>query len=651
LPNRTPPEEMQPVELGRVALRASEQRFRLLVESVSDYAIFMLEPDGKVATWNAGAERIKGYTADEIIGEHFSKFYPPEDTWKCAVELATARDVGRFEEEGWRLRKDGTRFWANVVITALREESGELVGYTKVTRDLTERKIAEQRERLSEERFRLLVESVKDYAIFMLDADGYVKTWNVGAERIKGYRSTEIIGQHFSKFYPREPDPQQRCAAELVMATSEGRFEEEGWRVRKDGSQFWANVIITALRDERGELVGFAKVTRDLTERRRAEQERVRLAKAEEANRTKDEFLATVSHELRTPLNAILGWSVLLAERVTDPSIAKPLATVRRNAEAQARLIDDVLDMSRIVTGKLRLERRANDLAGVVRDAIEVVRPAADAKSVRLESEGVEREVPIFGDSTRLQQVVWNLLTNAVKFTPTGRTVRVRVATEAKNIRVDVTDEGAGIAPDFLPHVFEPFKQADSSPTRKHGGLGLGLAIVRHIVELHGGEVRVSSPGLGHGTTFTVILPAPVSDGVGGLVTGTAESWRLDRVNILLVEDDEDARIVCEQALTMAGAEVRAVASVEEAKRAVLERLPDILVSDIGMPGEDGYELLTWMRGLDIERARALPALAVTAYTQPSDRMRARAVGFDDHLGKPFDPNDLVRRIHKLVRR
>jgi PAS domain S-box-containing protein len=642
---------MRPVRATGQNLRGSEQRFRLLVESLVDYAIFMLDPDGYVETWNAGAERMKGYSPDEIIGRHFSEFYPPADKWKCAVELETAREVGHFEEEGWRLRKDGTRFWANVVITALRDDTGELVGYAKVTRDLTDRKLAEERMLLSEERFRLLIESVKDYAIFMLDPTGHVQTWNVGAERIKGYRATEIVGQHFSKFYPPEPDPIERCRWELEVAVKDGRFEEEGWRIRKDGSQFWANVVITALRDDSGKLVGFAKVTRDLTERRKAEQERVRLAKAEEANRTKDEFLATVSHELRTPLNAILGWAVLLGERTTDPAIAKPLATMRRNAEAQARLIDDVLDMSRIVTGKLRLDRRACDVSAVVRDALEVVRPSAEAKGVLLECIGCDREVPLFGDPTRLQQVVWNLLTNAVKFTPRDKTVRVYVDHRGETIAIKVVDEGVGIEPTFLPHVFEPFKQADSSPTRKHGGLGLGLAIVRHIVEVHGGEVAVTSEGLGKGTAFTVSLPALHSHLGAGSHAPPTQVWRLDGVDVLLVEDDEDARGVAEHTLRLAGARVRTASSVPEARVHVSERLPDILVSDIGMPGEDGYELLAWVRGLDAERARSLPALAVTAYAQKQDRSRAHAAGFDDHLSKPFDPNDLVRHVHKLVRR
>ncbi len=254
-----------------------DARFRLLVEQITDYAIFLLDPSGHVMTWNAGAERFKGYTADEIVGKHFSTFYRPEDRWKCAPELDVARSEGRVEDESWRVRKDGALFWANVVITCLRDDSGEIVGFAKVTRDLTERRASEETLRRSEERFRLLVETVKDYAIFMLDPQGRVATWNVGAQRIKGYDASEIVGQHFSRFYPEEDVRGGKCELELEGAARDGRFEDEGWRIRKDGSRFWANVVITALRERNGELVGFAKVTRDLTERRAAEQERLRL--------------------------------------------------------------------------------------------------------------------------------------------------------------------------------------------------------------------------------------------------------------------------------------------------------------------------------------------------------------------------------------
>src|SRR4051812_25535496 len=280
-----------PADAGRLPPPVPPERFRLLVEQVTEYAIFMLDPTGHVLTWNAGAERIKGYRPDEIIGRHFSTFYRPEDVWKCAMELDVATRHGRAEDEGLRVRKDGTLFWASVVITCLRGEQGQIVGFAKVTRDLTERKRAEEALRESDERFRLLVENVKDYAIFIVDPSGRVATWNIGAERIKGYAAAEIIGQHFSRFYPEAEVRAGKCERELETAERDGRFEDEGYRVRKDGTQFWANVVITPLRDGSGKLVGFAKVTRDLTERRAAEEERLRLGQiARERVRALTEF-------------------------------------------------------------------------------------------------------------------------------------------------------------------------------------------------------------------------------------------------------------------------------------------------------------------------------------------------------------------------
>ncbi|HEU4558962.1 MAG TPA: PAS domain S-box protein, partial [Longimicrobium sp.] len=292
--------------------------YQLLVESVQDYAIFALDPTGHVLNWNAGAERIKGFTAADIVGRHFSTFYPPDDaTWKPAWELEVATREGRVEDEGWRLRKDGTRFWANVVITALRDESGALVGFAKVTRDLTQRRATEESLRASEERFRLLVHSVKDYAIFMLDPSGIVSSWNEGAQRIKGYTAQEIIGRHFSTFYPAEDIAAGKTAWIIETAIRDGSVEDEGWRLRKDGTRFWADVVITAVRNPAGELLGFTKVTRDLTERREAEARALesarRAAEAEAANQAKAGFLAAMSHELRTPLNAIGGYTELLA--------------------------------------------------------------------------------------------------------------------------------------------------------------------------------------------------------------------------------------------------------------------------------------------------------------------------------------------------
>jgi len=312
-----------------------EARFRLMVESVRDYAIFMLDPNGHVQTWNAGAERFKGYRADEIIGRHFSTFYLPESLARNIPEqeLAEASRVGSFEDEGWRVRKDGSRFWANVVITALRDTDGNLLGFAKITRDLTQRRHHEETLRQSEERFRLLVQGVSDYAIFMLDVNGNVATWNDGARRIKGYDADEIIGKHFSTFYPSDAIESGWPEHELQVAAQRGSFVDEGWRLRKDGTRFWASVTITALRDE-ARLVGFAKLTRDLTERKRTEAmevasqqrdeildaERSARMSAQRAARIKDEFLATLSHELRTPLSAILGWTQILMKRDAAPA-------------------------------------------------------------------------------------------------------------------------------------------------------------------------------------------------------------------------------------------------------------------------------------------------------------------------------------------
>ncbi|MEO8551487.1 MAG: PAS domain S-box protein, partial [Kofleriaceae bacterium] len=281
-----------------------DELFRLLVSSVRDYAIFMLDPKGTIATWNPGAARFKGYTADEIIGRHFSVFYPEVDVQagKCEMELEGAIRDGRFEDEGWRVRKDGSQFWANVVITAVHDESGRLVGFAKVTRDLTERRRAEEELVFAAERSRLMIDSVRDYAIIMLDPQGTITSWNTGAERIKGYTAEEIIGSHFSRFYPPEDIAAGKCEMELEVAAREGRFEDESWRLRKDGSKFWANVVISAVRDADDRLLGFAKVTRDLSERKRNEEERAARLAAEQANRTKDEFLAMLGHELRNPL-------------------------------------------------------------------------------------------------------------------------------------------------------------------------------------------------------------------------------------------------------------------------------------------------------------------------------------------------------------
>jgi PAS domain S-box-containing protein len=656
-------------------LRQSEERFRLLVESVKDYAIFMLSPEGRVLTWNAGAERIKGYRAAEIIGEHFSRFYPPETGRDFpAHELRVAAAEGRFEDEGWRVRKDGSRFWANVVITALQRPDGRLIGFGKVTRDLTERRAHEERLRHSEERFRLLVEGVSDYAIFMLDVNGMIATWNNGAARIKGYTADEIIGQHFSRFYPREALDSGWPEHELRVATAEGRFVDEGWRIRKDGSKFWAHVTITALRDETGRLRGFAKLTRDLTERKRTEAleasgaereallegERNARMMAQRTARMKDEFLATLSHELRTPLNAILGWTQLLRARKTpEPAeFTRAMEVIERNARAQVRLIDDLLDLSRIMAGRFRLDVQQVSLADIVRGALDSIEPAAQAKGLRLESVLDPRSVIVSGDPARLQQVFWNLLSNAVKFTPKGGRIQALLQRVNSHIEFSVSDTGIGISENFLPHVFERFSQQDGSTHRQYGGLGLGLAISKQLVDMHGGSIQAKSMGEGQGATFVVTLPLIIlgkeSGGAGrmhptaGELTEAVPVPKLDGVRALVVDDEADALELIRHVLENQGAHVTTLRSGEEALRWLESHTPDVLISDIGMPGMDGYQFLRRVRAAE-PKSRRIPALALTAFARPDDRKHAVLAGYHAHLAKPFDMAELAIVVAGLV--
>jgi PAS domain S-box-containing protein len=492
-------------------LRESEERFRLLIESVADYAIFMLDPEGVVTSWNNGAQRINGYRAEEIIGQHFSRFYTEEDVraGKCDLELRVAAQTGRFEDEGWRIRKDGTHIWANVIITALRDPKTQtLIGFAKVTRDLTERRSAEEALRRSEERFRLIVETVGDYAIFMLDPKGVVSTWNRGAERINGYRAEEIIGQHFSRFYPEEDVRAGKCDMELRVATETGRFEDEGWRIRKDATRIWANVIITALRDPKTQkLIGFVKVTRDLTERKNAEEQRVELARAREAVRLRDEFISIASHELRTPLSTLRiqsdGIARALRKGGLEPDrLVGKVEMVRAQVTRLERLVTSLLDVSRIEVGRLVLDTKEMDLAELVRDTVHDLGDELERAGCTLT---VDASHPIIGvwDRNRLDQVLTNLLTNAAKYGG-GKPIEVTLESDDERARFSVRDRGIGIDPEHHQRIFERFERAVDN---KHfGGIGLGLWLSNQIVQLHGGQIHVDSQ-LGAGSTFTVELP------------------------------------------------------------------------------------------------------------------------------------------------
>jgi len=429
-----------------------EERLSLLVDGVHDFAILSLDVDGRVTSWNSGAEHLKGYRADEILGQHFSVFYSPEDRAEGLpeAELVTAIADGRFETEGWRVRKDGTTFWADVVITPLYDDQQQHRGYGKVTRDITQRRATDEALRDSEERFRLLVDRVRDYAILSLDVDGRVTSWNSGAEHLKGYRADEILGQHFSVFYSPEDQAAGMPEAELVAAIADGRFEAEGWRVRKDGTTFWADVVITPLYDDQQRHRGYGKVTRDITE---AHERRLQLQRAavdladvnetlrrqatelaeatdwaqkatvaaEAASLAKSTFLATMSHEIRTPMNAVIGMTGLLLDTDLDPVQRDFTETIRSGGDALLAVINDILDYSKIEAGALDLESAPFDVRVLVEGALELIAGDADAKHLDVLADiDVDCPPTLVGDETRVRQVLVNLLSNAVKFTSTG---------------------------------------------------------------------------------------------------------------------------------------------------------------------------------------------------------------------------------------
>jgi PAS domain S-box-containing protein len=619
------------------------ETFRLLVTSIRDYAIFLLDADGRIASWNAGAAALYGYRAEEVTGEHFARFYPEETqrrSWP-QHELQRAAAEGRFEDEGWRVRKDGTYFWANTVITALREASGEFRGFAKVTRDLTERRQHELELQHSEERFRSLVEEVSDYAIFTLDLDGKVISWNAGARQIKGYEPDEIIGSHFSRFYTREAIQRGWPQHELEVVNKHGRFEDEGWRVRKDGSHFWASVVITGLRDASGSVIGYSKITRDLTERHKRE---AALTRSEERLRKHGEtlrdtvqrmrdFIAMASHELGNSLTPIHLAASLMAKDGLDPSTENLRQTIDRHSAILNRIVEDLKDLNRIERGQFSIEREPVVLADVLSDAIEASRPLIEARAHALQVQLPKEPIALLGDAVRLTEVFINLLNNAARYTAIGGHISLMLETTGTHVMVFVADTGKGIAPELLERVFDPFTQLAPHDTDAPGGLGVGLTLVRRIVELHGGTVEARSEGFGHGSEFVVTLPVlkPSTRPVHEIPQ--KEPHRAQAFRILCVDDNQPVANGLARLLKAMGHEALVAYDGAAALRAAESLRPEIALLDIEMPGMNGYELAR--RLLEHQRDAPPRLVALTGWGRESEKRRAREAGFHRYVVKP----------------
>lgn len=630
-----------------------EERYRLLVDAITDYAIYMIDPEGKIVSWNPGAQRFKGYEAWEILGEHFSRFYTSEDRLARAPEhaLRTAATEGRFEKEGWRVRKDGSRFWAHVIIDPIWGRSGELLGFAKVTRDLTERKKAETELRLSEEKFQLLVQGVTDYALYMLDPDGRVSNWNSGAARIKGYTADEIVGRHFSQFYTPEDRERGEPARSLETARREGRFEREAWRQRKDGSRFWAHVIIDAIHNEEGTLLGFAKITRDITEKVEA-QKALTQAREELFQSQKMEAIGQltggVAHDFNNLLMAVLGSLEILKKRLPDdPALTPLLDNAIQGAERGAALTQRMLAFSR----RQELNMQAIDVPALVGGMMDFIQRSLSA-SATVETRFAENLPHVTSDPVQLETALLNLVVNARDAMAGGGTIVISaeeyLADESTDrlkpgcyVRLSVADSGEGMDEETLIRATTPF-----FTTKGVGkGTGLGLSMVQGLTEQSGGKLEIESQK-GKGTTVSLYLPAADANDCPQSSEKTMPSPAATprgRLTILAVDDDALVLMNTTLMLEDLGHTVIEAYSGTDALKELRSGAHDIdlVITDHSMPRMTGSELAAAIR----EERPGLPVVLATGYAE-------LPTGGDNRLPrlpKPFSQNQLEEIIATVL--
>ncbi|MBD2448946.1 PAS domain-containing protein [Nostoc sp. FACHB-152] len=640
-------------------LAEEELQLKAQILAQTHDSIVSTDLNGYITSWNPGVQRVFGYSAQDTIGQHITMLYAPQNhAFLQNQVIEPLKAQGSHEIEVIAQSKSGKPLELLLSLSLLRDRNQNPVGMIGFSMDITARKQVEAELRQSEARYRFLAETIP-HLVWTCDANGNCDYVNQKLCEYTGLTTEEALG--FGWLSAVHPEDVESTQSMWLLALANSTFYKHEYRFRRnsDGSYRWHLILGFPLKDEQEQVLNWFGTCTDIHEQKELEIERDRILEleqvarneAERANRIKDEFLAILSHELRSPLNPILGWTKLLQSRRLDENkTVEALATIERNAKLQTQLIDDLLDVAKILRGKLSLNPDPVNLTFVIEAAIDTVRTAAVAKSILIHPE-LPNIGQVSGDAVRLQQVVWNLLSNAIKFTPQGGRVEIWLQRLDNQAQIIVTDNGKGINPDFIPYIFESFRQEDVSVNRKYGGLGLGLAIVRHIVEAHAGTVTVDSQGEGQGSTFTVSLPLlniePESDRTEKL---SADELNLTGIKILTIDDEPDSRNFLTIMLADYGAEVMTVATSSEFLAAIESFGPDVLVSDIGMPEVDGYTLIRQVRSLPSERSKQIPAIALTAYAGEINEQQALAAGFQKHLSKPIDPDILVQAVIKIIR-